>query len=73
MKSNSNNIFLVAGCLLILNGFLFITPSFSASDPAQNAGTILNQQQELEKKDKIPKKIPKTLIEKKEKDKKQDN
>jgi len=73
MKSNSNNIFLVAGCLLILSGFLFITPSFSASDPAQNAGTILNQQQELEKKDRIPKKIPKTLIEKKEKDKKQDN
>ena len=23
MKSNSNNIFLVAGCLLILSGFLF--------------------------------------------------
>lgn len=73
MKLNSNNIFLVAGCLLILSGLLFATPSFSASDPAQNAGTILNQQQELEKKDRIPKKIPKTLIEKKEKDKKQDN
>ena len=73
MKSNNNNIFLVASCLLILSGLLFATPSFSASDPAQNAGTILNQQQELEKKDKIPKKIPKTLIEKKEKDKKQDN
>jgi len=51
-------------CVIVF--LLFVNDKFSyAADPAQNPGSILRQEQELEKRKNLPTQIPKSLIEKK--------
>ena len=57
------NLRLVALGIIFLS---FVNDKISyAADPAQNPGSILRQEQELEKRKNLPTQIPKSLIEKK--------